>query len=132
MTVSKSIALRDALLNAVLTLLNEGTGPARIRVYGGTRPAVGDAPGSAYLAEIVLPDPPGEVASGVLTLDAEGTEDTLILNTGGATWARIVNGNADTVLDCDVTIAAGNGELKLSTTGLYYGGLVRLVSGVLS
>jgi hypothetical protein len=132
MTIFRSSLLVDALLNAVLSTMMLGPDPARVRVYGGTRPAGGEAPGSAVLVEIVLPDPPGVLEDGTLILDAESTDDTLIANTGGATWARIVNGNGDCVIDCDVSITAGTAELKLSTTGLYEGGLVRLVSGVFS
>jgi hypothetical protein len=78
---------------------------------------------------IELDDPAGTIVSPALELEA--ADDALVLNSGTATWARIVNGNGDHVLDCDVSLAGGGGEVELSQVILFAGGLVALVSATL-
>ena len=81
------------------------------------------------LASIVLMEPLGSVANGLLTVDP--TNEAMIGHTGQATWARIVNGNGALAWDCDVSDLHGTGELRLPSTLLYAGGFTRIVSGLL-
>ena len=127
--ISISTALNEARLGGVLSYLNTGAGRARMRIYGNARPANGAAAGADALVELALDDPAGEVSGGVLLLTA--ADDALIALSGTATWARVVNGNGDFAFDCDVSGTAGTGDVRLSTTALYAGGLVRLVSATL-
>jgi hypothetical protein len=64
-----------------LAFLDAGTNPARLRIYGGTRPATpATTPASAMLVEIRLTKPAGTIAGGLLTLTQQ--EDGLITATG--------------------------------------------------
>lgn len=130
MTITITQAHNEARLEGTRAFLDSGTGRARVRLYGGTRPSsVNDAPGTPMLVEIPLQKPCGTVAGGVLTLVQH--EDGLIAETGIATWARVVNGNDTVAFDCDVGQGPGAWEIQLGQTQLYAGGLVRLVSFVL-
>lgn len=125
MTVATTTALNAARLSGALTYLDTGTGNARIRVYDGTRAAtVNTAPAGTLLAEITLAKPSGTVANGILTLAQ--LEDATITTTGTATWARVVNGNADTAFDCDV--GTSNTDMVIASTTLYAGGALRILS----
>lgn len=130
MSLSVSFDLKNARLASVVTFLDTGAGPARVRIYPGTRPLVSAAPDTGFLVELPLLKPSGSVLDGVLTL-APG-EPVLNANSGVAAWARVVNGNGETAFDCDVTDTAGSGEIKIQSTVLYEGGETRMVSGVLT
>ena len=119
--------LANARLAAVLNSLDNGTGRARIRIYDGTRPAFGVA--GNVLTDVVLDKPCGVVASRILTLHA--TDAALVLKSGNATWARVINANGDVAFDADVSDQNGIGDIRLSKTTLYEGGEVSVVSAKL-
>lgn len=127
----ETAAFREAALSGRLDFLNTGTaGAATVNVYGGTPPATAaDAPGGSPLTQIELENPAGAVAAGVLTLAPVGPG--LILSTGTATWARVLNRAGATAFDIDVGDLASAAEFKLSTTELLAGGLVVLASATL-
>ena len=130
MTVAITVEHNEARLAGTLAFLDAGANPARLRIYGGTRPATpATLPSSVMLVEIKLTKPAGTIAAGVLTLTQQ--EDGLITATGIATWARLVNGNDVTALDLDCTGTDGTGDVKLASTNLYLGGDARLVSAIL-
>lgn len=129
MTLAISLAHHIARLNATLAFMGAGEARARLLIYAGARPALGDAPIGSLLVEMVLMDPPGEVVADTLILTP--TEEAMVMVSGVATWARIVNGAGALVLDGDVSDPAGEGEVMLPTTQLYAGGYSRLVSAVL-
>ena len=128
--IAITAAHNEARLAGTLAFLDRGVEPARVRLYGGSRPASPDAvPSSAMLVEVRLTKPAGVVANGQLSLTQE--EDGLIAFSGTATWARFVNGNNDWALDCDVSDAAGMGEVKLPGTTLAVGDIVPLSASYL-
>lgn len=129
MTLSVSFDLKNARLSAVVAFLDTGAGVARVRIYPGVRPLVAAPPPSGFLAELPLSKPSGSVLDGVLTL-APGVP-VLNANSGVAVWARVVNGNAETAFDCDVSDMTGLGEIKIQNTVLFEGGETRMVSGIL-
>lgn len=130
MTVAISDEHNEARLAGTLAFLDAGPLPARLRIYGGTRPATpATTPTSAMLVEIRLTEPAGTIAGGLLTLTQQ--EDGLITATGIATWARLVNGHDVTAMDLDCSGSEGEGDVKLAATQLYLGGDARLVSAIL-
>jgi hypothetical protein len=124
-----SNALNGYRLQGVITFLALGTEQARAHVYAGARPSFGAPPQGPLLASIVLAEPFGTVVDGVLEVAA--TNEALILTTGEATWARIVNGQGALAWDCDASDLEGAGELRLPTTTLYAGGYTRILTGLL-
>lgn len=130
MTVAITVEHNEARLVGTLGFLDTGPNPARLRIYGGVRPASpSTTPTSVMLVEIQLTKPAGAIANGLLTLSQQ--EDGLITATGIATWARLVNGADVTALDLDCSGTDGQGDIKLASTNLYLGGDARMVSAVL-
>lgn len=131
MTLSISLAHHIARLDATLAFMGAGEARARLLIYAGARPALGDAPIGSLLVEMVLMDPPGDVVADTLILTPTDEAMVMVMVSGVATWARIINGAGALVLDCDVSDPEGEGEVTLPTTQLYAGGYARLVSAVL-
>ena len=130
-TVAESTASREAALQGRLTFLDNGPDAAAINIDGGVRPSSpADTPVDAVMATIPLTVPAGEVANGVLTLQA--AEPGLITVTGTATWARVTNAAGMVAFDMAVGDMNSTANCKLSTVGLLAGGLVVLISATLS
>jgi len=129
-TVGASVAARQA--KAVADVSSIGSA-ATISIYGGTRPATPDtAAGSTALVVMTMsgafaPTP----VSGVITANTipAGT----VTLAGTAVWARIAQSGGSGVFDFDVsTIAAGTGDIQLTTTTLTLGVTVTLSSFTLT
>lgn len=113
-------SLRTALATAVLTAIDTDAGAGKIEVRSGTQPATGDtAATGTLLATIVLADPAGTVATGVLTFTDPAAVSAVAAGT--ASWFRLMDNSGDTVLDGDVTATGGGGQLQLATTALTVG-----------
>lgn len=128
--IAESTACRAAAMGGRLAFLDTGLDPARLRVYGGTRPATpADPPAGDLLGEIALTRPAGTLSAATLTLTpaAEG----MVLRNGTATWVRVVNGAGETAFDLDASDENGAGEVKFATVQLYAGGGLRLVAATL-
>ena len=128
--IAISPALNEYRLQGVMAFLAQGSEGARAEIYDGVRPGLGEHPAGNQLVTIILADPLGTIAEGVLTLAP--TPEVMITATGQATWARIVNGEGTVAWDCDVSDLNGAGELRLPSTTLYAGGFTRIVSGVIA
>ena len=130
MTITISAEHHAARLEGTRAFLDEGASPARVRIYGGTRPATpADTPASAMLVEVRLTKPCGSVIDGHLLLTPQ--ENALIARTGVATWARIVNGAEITAMDLDCSALGGTGDIRLAQTQLYAGGYAQMASATL-
>lgn len=131
MTMTISTEHHAARLEGTRAFLDEGSSPARVRIYGGIRPAApADTPASAMLVEVRLTKPCGSVIDGQLLLTPQ--ENALIARTGVATWARIVNGAEITAMDLDCSALDGTGDIRLAQTQLYAGGYAQMASATLA
>ena len=130
MTITISAEHHAARLEGTRAFLDEGSSPARVRIYGGIRPATpADTPASAMLVEVKLTKPCGGVIDGHLLLTPQ--ENALIARTGVATWARIVNGAEITAMDLDCSGLGGTGDIRLAQTQLYAGGYAQMASATI-
>ena len=86
-TVAITVEHNEARLAGTLAFLDAGTNPARLRIYGGTRPATRRRRPQRDAGRDQLTKPAGTIA-GDSSPDATG--DGLITSTGVATWARLV------------------------------------------
>ena len=131
MSLSITPDINGARLAGLLAYLDSGTGPAAIRIYDGTRPALPtDAASGTLLVVITLTDPCGAVTGGTASLTQAAADQ--ITASGTATWARIVRGGDSTGIDGDVSDNAGTGDVKINDVQLWAGGFVALVSAVLA
>lgn len=122
-------AVRNNMLTQIANALNAGAGPALIRIYDGTRPASGGTP-TTLLAELTCSDPAESgIASGVLTFDTI-TQDASANATGTATWFRIVDSDANFVIDGDV--GTSGADLNLTTTSIVAGQPVQITSATIT
>jgi hypothetical protein len=130
-------AARNAGLDAILGLINGGSGAGVLRIYSGTAPA---GPGTAVtsqtlLAEFDLSDPAFPSGSGgSAAIDTSPALTTTGLAAGTATWCRFCDsteaaGTGLGVLDGDVTATGGGGELTMNTTTISVGLDVEVTGG---
>ena len=130
MTITLSTEHRLARMESTRAFWDRCTQPARVRIYGGGRPAQpADPPTSGMLVEVRLTRPCGNVVGGQLVLTA--MENALITASGLATWARLVNGEDVTAMDLDCSDLAGDGEIRFEQTQLYAGGYAQMANAVL-
>lgn len=130
MTITLSTEHQQARLESTQAFLDRGTQPARVRIYGGLRPAQpNDTPTSGMLVEIRLTQPCGQVVGGQLVLTAQA--NALITASGLARWARLVNGEDLPAMDLDCSDLAGSGEIRFEQIQLYAGGYAQMAQAVL-
>ena len=129
MTVRISAAARSAAADAIVDLIDGGTGAGTLKIYTGAQPAgPGTAPSGTLLGTLTMTDPAfGNAASGVATA-APITGDTSADATGTAGWARIADSSGNAVLDMAVTESGGGGELQLDSVSIIAGGAINITS----
>lgn len=117
---------RNAAANAVVDLLDAGSGAATIQIRSGTMPATPqDAATGTLLVTVTLADPAaGDAASGAATIVDPAVVTAVAAGT--ASWARFRDSNGAAVMDCDVTVTGGGGALTLSSVSITSGGTVNL------
>lgn len=123
-----AVAVRNAMLDALVAKMDVGAGPATLKIYSGTQPATGDTAlsGNTLIATLTFSTVSAPAASaGVITFDVI-TEDSSADATLTATWARIQDSAAVNVFDGDV--GTSGAMINLNTTAIVAGGPVRISS----
>jgi len=133
MAVRISTDAAIAACNTITALFDAGEGAAKLRIYGGTRPASVDTPISnqTLLVEFELQKPAFGAAvdannGGHAT--AEPVDPVQALQTGNAVFFRVFDGDDKAIMDGDVSDTSGTGDLKLSSTSVIQGIDVTVVS----
>ena len=122
------MAARQARLNALLTLINEGK---RIDFYAGTPPAKPELPTTQMLlASITLATPAGAVGvvDGVATLTITTPRDVQCIKTGVVGWARFFDGDEGGIMDLEVGAIGSSSPVVLSDLRVYTGGELQLLA----
>ena len=124
-----STAARNAACNAVVDLLDGGSGAGTIQIRTGSQPATAnDAATGTLLGTLTLSDPAfGNAATGVATASAI-TSDSSADATGTAGWFRALDSTGATVLDGSITATGGGGDLTLDSTSVVTGGTISVTS----
>ena len=123
-----SMAARQARLNALLTLMNEGK---RIDFYAGIPPAKPELPTTEMLlASITLATPAGVVGvvDGVATLTVTTPRDVQCIKTGVVGWARFFDGDEGGIMDLGVGAIGSSSAVVLSDLRVYTGGELQLLA----
>ncbi len=131
MAIGISTSAQNTALSGIVGLLGGGV----LRIYSGTRPANPDtAPSGTLLAEFQLNDPAaGAPSGGVASLDVTGMTTSGVGN-GQASWFRMLGpaqaaGNGLGVIDGDVSVTGGGGDLTLNTTTISIGLTLHITGG---
>lgn len=124
-----SNAARSAAADAIVDLLDAGSGAGYIQIRSGSQPAsVATAASGTLLATLTLSDPAfGAAANGVATASAI-TGDTSADATGTAGWFRVYDSNNTAVIDGSVTATGGGGDMTLNSVSIVAGGAVNVTA----
>lgn len=127
-------AARNAACDAVVDLVDAGSGAGTIDVRTGTQPAsANDAASGTLLLTFTLSDPAfGAASTGIATLDVTPIPAAEGVAAGTAGWFRMKDSTGATVLDGAVTASGGGGQLELSTTTVSIGLDVEITSGTVT
>lgn len=122
-----------AACNAIVDLLDGGSGAGLLRIYTGTAPSnADDSPTGTLLAELTLSDPAfGDAADanpGATATAASITADSSANATGTAGYFRAVTSAGTTVLQGTVTTTGNGGDLTLNSTSITSGNIVSVTS----
>ncbi len=130
MSVAVGIAGSAAMMSGLLSAL-DSAGPARVYLYAGTRPAIGQAPSGSLVATCLLASPAGVVSVGGALQLAAGPQ-ALVLDASTPTWARVCTGADQFLFDVDARLAgapnAGQ-ELVVQANALLATALLSIASG---
>ena len=127
MAIDFIASLRNNMLDEVTALIDAGAGPGKIKIYDGTKPAVG----AAITTQTLLAQPTFSATSfpaasgGSMTANAI-TSDPSAAATGIATWFRCTDSNDNAVIDGDIA------DLNLNTNNITAGLEVAITSAVIT
>lgn len=130
MTVRIGATVRTAMVDAVRTLIDAGSGPGKIRVYTGAQPAsVATAASGTLLVEVPFNDPAFDApASGSAAADVTPTVVGTAVATGTAGWFRILDSANNSLIDGSVTATGGGGDITVASTAITTGLTVTLTA----
>lgn len=122
-----NLKFSNAVRNAMLDVISSQAGTsALIKIFSGTQPAGGGAE-TTKLAQLTCSSSAlaPAASAGVLTLNAV-TSDTLADATGTATWFRLETSGGTHIMDGDVSVTDGGGDMQLDSTSIIVNGTVSL------
>jgi hypothetical protein len=122
---------RNAACDAIVDLLDAGSGAATIDVRVGSQPATPqDTATGTLLATFTLNDPAfGAASTGAATLDVDPAVTTTGLAAGDAGWFRAKDSAGNAVFDGTVTATGGGGTITLNTITVSVGLDLTITSG---
>ncbi len=132
MSLTLSSAARSAMADALVDLLDAGSGAATLQIRSGTRPAgPGTTATGPLLATVTLGDPAfGSASSGVATMVDPAS--VLAVASGTASWFRILDSNSLAIIDGKVGATSSGADLELGTTSLTTGLTVDITGGTIT
>lgn len=127
-----SNAAAIAMCNALVDLLDAGSGPGKIRIYDGAQPSGPDTAvsGQTLLAELTLSDPAFgsavDASPGATATAGAIADDTAADATGTATWFRALDSDNNAVIDGSV--GTSNADMILNTTSIVQNAIVQITA----
>lgn len=120
---------RNAAANAVVDLIDAGSGAGYVEIRTGSAPASPQAAATGtLLATVTLNDPAyGDAATGVCTLDVTPEPTGTAVATDTAGWARFYDSAGGAVFDG--ACATSGAAVNLATTAITTGSDVTVTSG---
>lgn len=124
MAVIYASALRTTRMNAVVSAIDAGTGPGKLKI--------GTSGMASVLAVLTLVDPCGAVSGDVLTFDFDpDISDTSADNTGTAAEATITDSD-DNVIVSGLTVGTSGTNIVLDSVSITAGQTVTITAGTLT
>lgn len=129
MSLSYTVAVRNARAQAFTNLIDASATAGSITIYTGTSPAgVGAITNQTALIVIPLSKPcVASITNGVITLAA--ITEQMVPVTGKAGWARIKNGDGVAIADLVVGLNGSGADIELPTLDLIQGAYIRITAG---
>lgn len=121
-------AAASAAADAVVDLIDAGSGAGTIKIYTGTIPTDANTAIGAQtlLATLTFSDPAfGAASNGVATASAI-TSDSSADATDTAAWARIADSNGTTIMD--VTVGTSGEDINFNTVSFVSGAAIAISS----
>lgn len=127
MAMRLSTAARNGACNAIVDLLDAGTGAGTLLIRTGAQPTnVGDADTGTLLGTLTWSDPAfGNASAGVATASAV-TSDTSADASGTAGHFRAKDSDANVIFDG--TCGQGSGDLSFDNSTIVAGGVIAVSS----
>lgn len=129
MTMNYTASVKNVRAQALASKIDAATDPAHMIIYSGARPlGVGAITDQVALVTLVLKKPCyTSITDGILYLDT--IVEQMVMTSGHATWARIVDGSGTPVGDMDIGVAGSGADIVLPTVDLIQGSYVRITAG---
>lgn len=127
MALRLSTKARNAACDAIVDLLDEGSGAGKVTIRTSTQPTnVGDAENGNLLGTLTFSDPAfGNSATGTATASAI-TSDTSADDSGTAGHARFMDSDNEVMFDAEC--AQGSGTVNFDNTTIVAGGTIAISS----
>jgi hypothetical protein len=132
MALSYVDTLRHTMLDTITTDIDAGAGAGTLRIYDGSVPADADTAlsGNTLLAQLTMTDPSAGAASGGDWTASTITADSSADNTGTASFFRILDSDANVVLQG--TVGTSGADLNLNSVSITAGDNVSVSSLVIT
>lgn len=123
MAVTYTTAVKTARMQAVADQIDAGASPGKLKIRDAS---------NVVLATLILADPCGTAASGVLTIDfSPAISDTSADATGTATNA-IITDSADTTVVSGLTVGTSGTDIVIDNTSINIGQTVTVTAGTIT
>ena len=136
MTIKLSTSVRNNRATQIANAIDAGSTGGKLNIYSGSRPSSGggaiDPFTNLLLGTLTFSKPcSSSIDNGVLSFSAIA-QDSAADNSGTATWARITNSDSAYVMDMDVSVNSGSGDVKLNSVDIIQGGPISIISASLT
>lgn len=121
-----------AACNAIVDLLDGGAGAATIEIRTGGAPAGGPdaAATGTLLATLTCTDPAfgnaSDAAPGGQATAAAITDDSSADAAGTAGWFRAMDSDSTPIIDGDITLTSGGGDMEMDNTDIAIGQVISI------
>lgn len=129
MSVTLSVAARNAAINAIAALIDGGSGAGKIEFRSGEPPAsIADADSGSLLATLALSDPAFSAASGG-SATAGGIASDLSVDTSGTVgYFRVKDSAGTAVLQGTVGLTSSGADIEFDVVAWVEGGVVAVTA----
>ena len=123
MAVTYSTAAKNARLQAVIDLIDAGASPGKLKIRDS---------GNVVLATLILADPCGTAAAGVLTFDFDPDISDSSADATGTAANAIITDSADTTVISGLTVGTSGTDIILDSVSITAGQVVTITAATIT